>query len=76
METLRHSFKAMGTKVKLIASPDSDPREVSRAADTVEEIFEIEEQRFSRFRTTSELSLVNARAGTAPTSRFPRGSFP
>lgn len=64
VETLRHSFKAMGTKVELVASPDSDPRRVLRAAAAVEEIFAVEEQRFSRFRTTSELSLVNSRAGS------------
>lgn len=64
METLRHSFKAMGTTVELVASPDSDPRAVSRAAAVVEEIFAVEEQRFSRFRTTSELSHVNALAGS------------
>lgn len=64
METLKRSFKAMGTRVELIASPDSDPGEVLRAAEGVEEIFEVEEQRFSRFRTTSELSLVNSRAGS------------
>jgi len=64
METLRHSFKAMGTKVELVASPDSDPHAVLRAADVVQEIFAVEEQRFSRFRSTSELSHVNARAGS------------
>lgn len=63
MEPLRHSFKAMGTGVELIAAPDSDPDDFTRAAGSVEHVFAREEARFSRFRTDTELSKVNAQAG-------------
>jgi FAD:protein FMN transferase len=64
LEPLRHSFKAMGTTVELVAAPGTHPRSVARAAFEVERTFAREEARFSRFRPESELSRVNARAGT------------
>ena len=63
IQTIRHTFKAMGTSVELIAAPDSDPRAVARAAFATERVFAREEARFSRFRPESELSRVNAQAG-------------
>ncbi len=63
-EPIRRSFKAMGTLVSLAAAPSSDPRAVARAEFAVRRVFEREEARFSRFRPESELSRVNAQAGT------------
>jgi thiamine biosynthesis lipoprotein len=61
----RHGFRAMGTSVTLMADDDLvDPTTFVYAADEVEAIFERLERRFSRFRTESELSGVNASAGT------------
>jgi thiamine biosynthesis lipoprotein len=57
----RHVFRAMGTDLRVVG-PDEEP--FDDAIRLVEEIFEREEQRFSRFRPDSELSLVNARAGS------------
>jgi thiamine biosynthesis lipoprotein len=62
-EPVRRTFRAMGTTVELVAAPGSDDRALDRASSHVERIFAREEQRFSRFRTDSELSRVNARAG-------------
>jgi FAD:protein FMN transferase len=50
----------MGTTVKLTADADSFDERV----DAVRRLFEEREARFSRFRPDSELSVVNARAGT------------
>jgi len=61
-DTSRHSFRAMGTEVTLIAGGTS-PVAFARAARSVEALFAREEMRFSRFRDDSELSRVNARAG-------------
>ena len=63
MEPIRHAFTSMGTKVQLIAAPESDGRDVARALRRVWRIFAREDVRFSRFRPDSELSTVNARAG-------------
>ncbi len=63
MDAFRRSFKAMGTRVELIAAPASKPRDVARAAAAVVRVFEREEARFSRFRPESELSRVNSQAG-------------
>lgn len=63
METVRHTFRSMGTTVELIAAPGSDSRAVARAALATERVFAREEARFSRFRPESELSRVNARTG-------------
>ena len=69
-EPIRRRFDAMGTHVQLIAAPGSSEALVRRAAVTVAHIFETQETRFSRFRPQSELSLVNAKAGSwTPISR-------
>lgn len=57
---LSHAFRAMGTTVTLYG-PDS--ADFTEAASLTETTFESEEQRFSRFRPDSELSLVNGNAG-------------
>src|SRR5262245_51340825 len=61
--TRTHSFRSMGTTVSLIAPADVASRTFDRAARDVERTFAREDQRFSRFRPDSELSLVNASAG-------------
>jgi len=53
----------MGTSVQLIASPASDPRAVDAALVAVRDVFYIQNERFSRFTDSSELSRVNAGAG-------------
>jgi thiamine biosynthesis lipoprotein len=55
-------FRAMGTTVTMLG-PADDPA-FEDAARQVQDRFTAEEQRFSRFRADSELSRVNARAGT------------
>jgi FAD:protein FMN transferase len=60
---MQHSFRAMGTTITLIGPVDSDPEAFAEAARDTEAIFEDQEQRFSRFRSDSELSKVNASAG-------------
>lgn len=62
-EPPRLRFRAMGTSVRVVVSPDVSPPGFRRASQTVEEIFDREEQRFSRFRSDSELSQVNAAGG-------------
>jgi thiamine biosynthesis lipoprotein len=64
VRTTTHSFRSMGTQVTLIAPSDSAPAAFRRAVSGVERIFAREDARFSRFRPESELSRVNARAGT------------
>jgi thiamine biosynthesis lipoprotein len=56
-------FRAMGTAVVLIGPDRVDPRTARTAVQAVRATFEREEQRFSRFRDDSELSLVNGTAG-------------
>jgi len=56
------AFRAMGTDVSLVGPHGH--RAFDRAAEAVRGAFEHEELRCSRFRADSELSLVNARAGT------------
>ena len=63
MEPIRHAFVSMGTRVQLIAAPESDDRDVARALARIQRIFAREDARFSRFRPDSELSIVNAHAG-------------
>jgi thiamine biosynthesis lipoprotein len=63
-ETVRHPFRAMGTEVVLISDTGAGPGAFARAAAKVERVFAREEARFSRFRGDSELSAVNARAGS------------
>jgi thiamine biosynthesis lipoprotein len=60
MSLASHEFRAMGTDVKLIAP---SAQGFSRAAGAAEATFEREERRCSRFRTDSELSHLNRRAG-------------
>ena len=57
-----HAFRAMGTGIQLLG-PEDHPA-APAAAQAVEQRFTEEEQRFSRFRSDSELSLVNAAAGS------------
>jgi thiamine biosynthesis lipoprotein len=63
VSTVSHGFRAMGTRVTLIAAADADPGAFADAARIVERVFHREELRFSRFREESELSRVNARSG-------------
>lgn len=63
MSTPRHTFRAMGTEVSLVADDAADPGALRRAEEAVEAVFAREEDRFSRFRPWSELSRVNAQAG-------------
>jgi len=60
---IRHAFRSMGTSVQLIASPASDPGAVAAALVAVRDVFYIQNERFSRFTDSSELSRVNAGAG-------------
>ena len=64
MEPIRHQFTSMGTVVRLIAAPQSDERTVRRALAVIRRVFAREDARFSRFRPDSELSRVNAMAGS------------
>ena len=63
MDYIRHTFRAMGTSVTMLA-PWMSVGEHERACRRVEAIFSVEEERFSRFRGTSELTRVNRAAGT------------
>ena len=61
----RHAFRAMGTAVELLVDDDRTPAAaVARAIAEVESVFLREELRYSRFRGDSELSRVNAAAGS------------
>jgi len=62
MDTDRHDFRAMGTTVSILMPP-GPPSDLARAVAQVEEVFAREEERFSRFRETSELTRVNERTG-------------
>ena len=62
MDYYRHGFRAMGTSVTLLG-PDGPSSRLARAAADVESVFSVEEERFSRFRDTSELTRVNRSAG-------------
>lgn len=57
-----HAFRAMGTGIQLLG-PEGHPA-MQGAVRAVEARFAAEERRFSRFRSDSELSLVNAAAGS------------
>ena len=61
---MRHSFRAMGTDIGLAGPDGIDATTFEAAGLRVEAIFAEQEQRFSRFRADSELSLVNASAGS------------
>lgn len=63
----RHDMRAMGTTVSIYGPDAPGFEEVERIA---AETFGAEEERYSRFRPTSELSRVNAEAGSwTPVSR-------
>jgi FAD:protein FMN transferase len=65
--TERRSFRCMGTSVTLIAPVPEGGQARSRsdeAFEIVERTFVREDERFSRFRKGTEISLVNASAGT------------
>ena len=69
---LRHAFRAMGTSVTLVVDDDRAPAvAVALAIREVETIFDREERRYSRFRADSELSWVNASAGSPTTVSAP-----
>jgi thiamine biosynthesis lipoprotein len=58
----RSGFRSMGTEVSLVG-PDGSDR-FGTASTVVRALFDREDRRFSRFRTDSELSRVNASAGS------------
>lgn len=59
-ELRRHRFRSMGTSVLLVAPPHPA---FDRTARATERAFAAADRRFSRFRSDSELSRVNAAAG-------------
>ncbi len=63
-DPLRHVFKAMGTRVELIAAPGTDLHQMQTATERVATLFAGHDARFSRFRSESELCRVNERAGS------------
>ncbi|MCA9980300.1 MAG: FAD:protein FMN transferase [Anaerolineales bacterium] len=59
-----HHFRAMGCHIHFwLDAPGASTAEISAALHAAEQQFHTAEQRLSRFRTTSELSRVNAQAG-------------
>ncbi len=62
----RRTFAAMGTSITLIAPDEARPNDLDHALRMVEHEFAEQEQRFSRFRDDSELSVVN-RSEARPT---------
>ncbi len=63
-DTSSRTFRAMGTQVTIVLPDRSSERTLAAASDLVVQIFEREEQRFSRFRGDSELTSVNTASGT------------
>jgi thiamine biosynthesis lipoprotein len=66
-ERWSRAFRSMGTLVTLIAPAPAGERAAERleeALAVVRATFEREDERFSRFRAGTEISLVNDRAGT------------
>ena len=64
----RHAFRAMGTDVSVLLDDQrTTDATADRAIDAVAGIFAAEDQRCSRFRPDSELSAVNATAGSRVT---------
>jgi thiamine biosynthesis lipoprotein len=61
----------MGTEVVILADAASDAARFSSVTRMVEAVFEREEARFSRFRDDTELTAVNASAGTWMTVSAP-----
>jgi thiamine biosynthesis lipoprotein len=70
-ETVRRSFRAMGTDVTLIGPSGAPPAAFDDAFRIVRSIFDREDRRFSRFRADSEISSVNAAAGSWTTVSKP-----
>ncbi len=64
MPVQRHTFRAMGTTVGIVTTSSADRAAFVEAIRDVESTFRTYEDRFSRFIETSELSTVNARAGS------------
>lgn len=62
------SFRAMGTEVTVLAPHESEQGE-AQLAERVAAVFEEAEQRFSRFRSDSELSALNRAEGAVRVSR-------
>jgi FAD:protein FMN transferase len=60
---VRRAFRAMGTGVELIAAATADEAALAVAFSGIQEVFLAADERFSRFRGSSELSRVNAGAG-------------
>ena len=67
----RHAFRAMGTDVSVLLDGRTGDTTAHRAIDAVTDIFAAEERRCSRFRSDSELSAVNAAAGSRVTVSAP-----
>jgi thiamine biosynthesis lipoprotein len=63
MELARHTFRAMGTGVEVLAAASEAPERFADAVVRVRDTFERLERRCSRFRADSELTRVNRRAG-------------
>ena len=59
----RETFRAMGSGVLINTPSTADPKVRSHAVSQIRSVFSTEERRFSRFRSDSELSSVNAGAG-------------
>ena len=67
----RHAFRAMGTEISVLLDDETTAAAGDRAIGAVADIFAAEEQRCSRFRPDSELSMVNASAGSTITVSAP-----
>lgn len=63
MELARHTFRAMGTRIEVLADGSEDPARLADGVVRVQDTFERLERRCSRFRADSELTQVNRRAG-------------
>jgi FAD:protein FMN transferase len=59
----RFRFRSMGAEVEVIASPEAPEERFLASSARVQGIFDELDQRFSRFRPDSELTIVNERAG-------------
>ena len=71
-DPIRHAFKAMGTKVELIAAPGSDLHQTQPVLARVRPLFAREDVRFSRFRPDSELCRERAGRAVGPRLRAVR----
>ena len=59
---IRSDFRAMGTSIRVVTG-EASPDLITKAERSIEDTFRTEERRFSRFRSDSELSRLNAAAG-------------